>query len=170
VARRDVPEPWASAMAERGLIDPHRTEAVPSIRALAEQADVAPETVRRMVWGERVPDPATVQAVAEALGVDSRKVADWVGQVRSVRRPYQAPSEANLLNDDEQDAITQLIRVMTAGRKRVEQQGAQGATITPMRREAPPTTTADPDYAQAAYRPAEPPAAELDSHPDDGGA
>lgn len=97
-------------MTDRGLIYANR----PSIRALARAAKIASsETVRQMIYGESRPDPETVTAVAEVLGP---QVHDWVEEKRP-GRSWSAPPEAVLLTDDEGQALTRLIRLMTLDRR-----------------------------------------------------
>ena len=108
-------EPWASAMRDRGIGDPRNGR--PSVRALAIAAGVAPETVRRMLTGLGSASQASVQAVADALGKDVRTVNEWVGQTRSVRKPYSPPNEAHLLTDAERAAVDLMIRTIAKARE-----------------------------------------------------
>ena len=107
---REVPEPWAQAMRDKGIGDPRN--GAPSYGALGKASGVAVETVRRLVLAMGSASPETVQAVAEALGKDVRVISKWVGQARKVRSPYIAPPQADLLDDDERKAITQMIRLL----------------------------------------------------------
>lgn len=102
-------------MREARAVDP-RTGA-PSITNLAGLSGVAVETVRKLVYGIGTPRTDTVERVAHALGLDIRIVSDWSGQHRAVAAPFTLPTEAALLDERERDVITELVRVMTAGRR-----------------------------------------------------
>lgn len=116
-------EPWATAMREKGIGDPRNAR--PSVRSLGIASGVATETVRRMITGLGTPSQASVAAVAEALGKDVREVNRWIGQARSVRKPYAPPDEAHMLTDSERKAVDQIIRTITKAR---EEGGWRGDT------------------------------------------
>jgi hypothetical protein len=110
----EVPEPWASAMIAKDFMHGQR----PSIRALARAAGIgSAETVRQMIYAARVPDPDTVDRVASALGKSPVEVSRWVSQERTTRKPYKMPQEIALLTDDEQAAVTGLIKAIAKGRR-----------------------------------------------------
>lgn len=113
-------------MRDARAVDP-RTGA-PSITSLAGLSRVAVETVRKLVYGIGAPRTETVERVAEALRLDIRVVSEWAGQHRAVAAPFTLPSEAALLDERERDVITELVRVMTAGRRGSHQ---NDATLTP---------------------------------------
>jgi len=91
VATQQVPEPWASRMIERGLV---QRDGRANISALARKAQVAVETARRVLNGTGTPDPETVLRLAEVLGMD---IQEWVGQKVDLG-PYDPPDEAVLLD------------------------------------------------------------------------
>lgn len=122
VNRQTAPEPWATAMMEQGMSN----RGLPSMNQLAKRSGVVVETVRQMIFGGRVPEVETVQAVANALRVDVRTVSKWVSQARSVREPWTPPAEAHLLTRKERDALDRLIRVMA------ERQGESDGTSAPI--------------------------------------
>jgi len=86
------------------------------MRRLAEKANVHTSTVAAVMFGDRAPKHATITAVAEALGVDVRTVAEQAGQTRTEREPYAMPDEVHLLSGRVQVAITQLIRAIAEER------------------------------------------------------
>lgn len=131
----NVPEPWYSAMERVNIGNPRNGQ--PSIRALAERAGVAPETVRRMIRGDGVADPEnTVPAVAEALRLSPVTVSKWVGQARTIREPYAPPGDANLLSRDERKAIDEMIRLLAASKRGAERDEGPENTVTPLLRAA----------------------------------
>lgn len=113
----DIPEPWSSALVAARLTDPRYADDRPSLSRLAEVAGIHPTTVSRMVKGSHRANPANVALVAAALGRNVVEVSEWVRQARTVREPYQVPSEVNLLTDREQSAISELIRSIAANRE-----------------------------------------------------
>lgn len=120
---QEVPEPWASAMLAKDFTHGAR----PSIRALARAAGInSAETVRQMIYGGRSPDPETVELVASALGMSPVEVSRWVQQERTTRKPYRVPSEIALLTEDEQDAISGLIKAIARPRRTRTSEAHQG--------------------------------------------
>jgi len=129
----------------------------PSYNALATKMGVATETVRRAILGLGESTPATVQSIADALSLDVRHVSEWVGQARSVREPYQVPPEVDLLNHEEQKALTLLIRAIAKTRR-----SDRVADVTPIGGEGDETS----EVKRAASRPAasrKPPRSRRDS-------
>lgn len=112
--RRDVPEPWATWLIDAGMTSPNARRQIPSARRLAERVGSHTTTLMNMMHGVADTDPATVAAVAEALGVDVVKVSRQVGQSRTERSPWVPPFEANLLSRRQQLALSELIRAMAA--------------------------------------------------------
>jgi len=103
-------------MRQAGFVDPNTKTPRASMRRLAEKANVHTSTVAAVMFGDRAPKHATITAVAEALGVDVRTVAEQAGQTRTEREPYAMPDEVHLLSGRVQVAITQLIRAMAEER------------------------------------------------------
>jgi transcriptional regulator with XRE-family HTH domain len=110
----DVPEPWATAMRRAHIGNPRN--GVPSFRSLALKSNVAVQTIIDMLTGRTDPGTETLQAVADALRVDVRKVADWVGTSWAVAEPYEPPAQAHLLDQDERDAVSRIIRLLAASK------------------------------------------------------
>lgn len=106
--RREAPEPWATAMRKAGAVDPRNDN--PSMSALAKMADLHTSTVASLIFRERETEPAVIERVASALGIDVREVSTWAGVARSVSDPYVAPPEANLLTARQRKALTEMIR------------------------------------------------------------
>lgn len=113
----NIPEPWASAMLAAGFTD-RRGGNRPSWRALAERTKTHPSTLSAMASGTRETGSDVIARVAEALRVDVRTVSEWVGQARAVRAPYQPPQDANLLDDQEREAVDRLISLLARSKKR----------------------------------------------------
>jgi len=103
-------------MRQAGFVDPNTKIPRASMRRLAEKANVHTSTVAAVMFGDRAPKHATITAVAEALGVDVRTVAEQAGQTRTEREPYAMPDEVHLLSGRVQVAITQLIRAIAEER------------------------------------------------------
>lgn len=113
-------EQWTEAIIRAGYTDPRYKEDRPSFSRLAEAAGLHTTTVSRLVNGVGTPKPGVVEAVAKALRVDVRFVAEWAHQVRTESKPYEPPAEVNLLTRREQDAITELIRSIAAREARAD--------------------------------------------------
>jgi hypothetical protein len=111
VQTRDVPEPWASRMVQRGLT---RRDGQPNISALARSAGVAVETARRVVHGVGIADAGTVAALATVLGDDIAGWLDWRAEGLDVWEP---PSESRLLNREEREVLDRLVRLMVMDRR-----------------------------------------------------
>ena len=107
-----TPQDWGSALIAAGFTDRRGKERSPSWRALAESIGVHASTLTAMRDGTRDTDQATVDAVAQALHLDVLIVSEWVGRARTERAPYQAPHEANLLDQDERAAVDKLIHLL----------------------------------------------------------
>ena len=69
-----------------------------SWRRLAQEVGVHQTTLKYMRTGERDTDQATVDAVAGALRLDPRTVAEWVGRARSERAPLTLDLYAGLFD------------------------------------------------------------------------
>lgn len=109
--RRDVPEPWATAMITAGITDPRYTDPRPSMSQLAQRIGVHTSTVSSMVFGERATDQATIEATARTLRLSASTVAEWVG--RAEANPYTPPSTASLMTTDQRNLIDGIIRQFT---------------------------------------------------------
>lgn len=136
-ARREVEEPWATAMRKAGVGDPRNGH--PSWSALARAVDLHTSTVTALVDGKRKRDPKHVAAVAEALKVSVAQVSRWLDLSVEVGGPYEPPPSSMYLTEPEREAISRLIKVMTSDR--LEGGGEHGdsaptsdgpAPVTPM--------------------------------------
>lgn len=119
-----TPNGWDEALVAAGFID-RRSGKGPSWTALAEAIGKHPSTLTAMKDGTRRTDQATIDAVAEALHLDSRLIARWAGRARSEREPYRPPSEANLLDKDEREAINRMIALLVRPRMEEVSDGGQ---------------------------------------------
>lgn len=125
-----VPEPWASALVRAQFTDPRYADDRPSLSQLAEAARLHPTTVSKMIRGVGRAKVENVAAVADALGVDVVEVSGWVKQARSRAKPYSVPTEVDLLTEREQDALSELIRAIAAGRREDGGEHARSAPNT----------------------------------------
>lgn len=131
----DIPEPWRQALIDAGVTDP-RNASRPSLSELARRVGAHTSTISAMVTGSRETKQGTIDAVAEALRIDPRVVAEWVGRARVVREPFVPHEAASLLDHDERDAINRLIGLMTRGRGGQHGRAAADAqknNVTPIR-------------------------------------
>jgi hypothetical protein len=110
-----TPNGWDEALIAAGFTD-RRSGKGPSWTALAEAIGKHPSTLTAMRDGTRRTDQATIDAVAKALHLDPRLIAKWAGRARSETDPYVPPSEANLLDRDERDAVDRLISLLVRPR------------------------------------------------------
>lgn len=110
-----TPNGWDEALIAAGFTD-RRSGKGPSWTALAEAIGKHPSTLTAMRDGTRKTDQATIDAVAKALHLDPRLIAKWAGRARSETDPYVPPSEANLLDRDERDAVDRLISLLVRPR------------------------------------------------------
>lgn len=114
--RREAPEPWATAMRDRGMLHGRR----PSFSQLAAAArdhttagTLTPQAVIDIVTG-KTQDPADeiVRALASALALPVEEVARWVGRPLDVGAPYVPPNGADRLSRKQREALDHIIRVM----------------------------------------------------------
>ena len=99
-----IPEPWVTAMRERGFL---------SMRSLAAAARVSPETIRALIDGRRAASPRTIHAVGDALRLPEETIATWAGTSRVVEGdPYTPPREAELLDPYERSVVDMVIRAI----------------------------------------------------------
>lgn len=109
------PSGWDEALVNAGFVDSRTGK--PSYNRLAKAVGVPQSTVSAVVTGKsRHPKPETVQRIADALRVDVRTVAAWVGQKRTEATPYAPPPEADLLTDRQRKAVDEIIRAIVAER------------------------------------------------------
>ena len=103
----EMPERWRVLLERRGI----RV----SYRALSERTNVSHEAVRRVVRGWSVKRDS-IQAVADALGVDPEVIYELRGETAEVD-PWDPPAAASLLSHEERDALSRIITLMVAGRR-----------------------------------------------------
>lgn len=115
-------------MVAAGLVDPRRNADVPSMGQLARRADLAVETVRRMVRGIGEPEPANMHRVADALNVPVERVVEWVYLSKGDIGPYQPPPDADLLTYDEREAVNRVINLFADRRKALWHATGSGKT------------------------------------------
>lgn len=122
---REPEGPWVAAMVKAKATDPRNGR--PSWNRLAELAGVSTSTITLMVEGRRNTSLKTVAKVADALRVPTAEVAKWLGREQEVR-PYEVPSEVELLTERQQKALTELIRAIAADTAGGEHGGDTAAT------------------------------------------
>ena len=108
----DEPGDWESALISAGYVDGRGANRA-SWRRLAQEVGVHQTTLKYMRTGERDTDQATVDAVAGALRLDPRTVAEWAGIELSDWGVWTPPAEAHRLNPRARAALEELIRAVT---------------------------------------------------------
>lgn len=99
---------------------------ISSYRRLGVAAGIAHETARRVVRGASV-KPVSVQAVADALGVDVEEVYALRDETTpDFSQEWKPPASSRSLTHEEREALSRLIALMTAGRD--EESGQRGDT------------------------------------------
>lgn len=128
MSSKDVPEPWASRMVEKGFTDPRYNDDRPSMSRLAEHIDAHTSTVSAAIRGTRRTKSEVVVALAEALGDD---VAGWLGVEYHGR--WSPPPAASLLTDRQRKALEELINSMTERQEHADARRTPtiGAGVTP---------------------------------------
>lgn len=134
----DIPEPWATALVEAGLVDPRGRDDRPSLRQLSERTGIATTTLSQMVQGGRRTRQDNIDRVADALRVDPRKVAEWVGRARTVAKPYDPPPVASLLDERERKAIDEVINLLARGKMDDAKKMSAGGGAEPTQSEPSP--------------------------------
>lgn len=107
--KRDMPEPWATAVRKKGFV---RADGEPSLRALAAAAGTNVETTRRLVWGRGKSGDDVIRHVAVALGVSVGVASAWAQLPRQVDELYVPPQEAHFLTEKQRAAVDQVIKAM----------------------------------------------------------
>lgn len=128
--KREVPEPWATAMIEAGHVDPRYKTDVASMRQLADAAGTTTSTISAMVTGSRDTDGEILNRVAAALMVDPKVVFGWAGRARSQGRPFEPHRDADLLTAEEQDAVNELIRLLALAKRKAGEHGGNTAATS----------------------------------------
>lgn len=103
----EIPVGWFEELERRGLA---------SYRRLGEAAGVSHETARRVVLGYRTTN-GTLTKIADAMGVPVSTVQSLRDvQVPDRSREWEPPRTSALLSQEEREALSRLIALMTAGR------------------------------------------------------
>jgi lambda repressor-like predicted transcriptional regulator len=102
----DMPARWATLLARRGI--------TPSYRGLAAHAGISHEAVRRVIRGWSA-NRSSVQAVADALGVDIEEIYHLRDE-EPPAPPWEPPASSALLTHEERETLSRLIALMVAGR------------------------------------------------------
>lgn len=105
------PGSWDEALVAAGFTN-RRSGKGASWTRLAEHIGVHTSTLTSMAGGTRHTDQAILDKVAEALRLDPRTVAGWVGRTRSERAPYEPPRDADLMDTEEREAVNRLISLL----------------------------------------------------------
>lgn len=105
---------WDDALVAAGLVDPRNGN--PSRNQLARRVGMSAGALNAVMDNRSTPRAATIQKIADALGLDVRIVSGWVGQKRTERGPYTPPAEADLLTDRQRKAVDEIIRAIVAER------------------------------------------------------
>lgn len=121
--KRDVPEPWATVMKKRGLVDPRNGN--PSMTKLAEASDTHASTIGAMMFGDRETSAEVIARVAAALYPNGggnfsrrlREVNSWVGRALESAQPFQLHPDADLLTPKEREVVNDLVRLLAASKK-----------------------------------------------------
>lgn len=99
----DLPSEWAEAATRCGIR--------PTMRGLAEAADVAPSTISRLVLDRRS-SPDTIERVRRALRLTSEAMFRLAKLPTAAAGPYVPPAEAHQLSPKQRTAIDAVIRSM----------------------------------------------------------
>lgn len=108
--KREVPEPWATAMRKAGVVD--KRWGNPSWSELGRRVEAHASTLTAMADGTRRTSPETIAKVAEVLNLTPEVIVGWLGRRAAVGDLYDPPEESRLLSPEERDALTGLIRAM----------------------------------------------------------
>lgn len=100
---KEWPEPWRGLLEARGIHSRHE---------FARRADVAVQTIVRLVDGIGEPRQETVTAVAAALSVEVDVVWQLAGYNRSDHGPFSLPAESSRLTEIQREAILAVVRAM----------------------------------------------------------
>ncbi|WP_329405492.1 hypothetical protein OG563_26890 [Nocardia vinacea] len=119
-------EPWASAMIAKGYTNPRTGE--PSMRLLAEAADLGPATVHRLIGGESgiTPDPRTIRKIAAALDQPVRIIREWLA-VDGVG--WQPPAGMDILTAEDVEALDAIIARLIKMRRKINEQDDKLASV-----------------------------------------
>lgn len=106
---REVPEPWATRLVEKGFTDGRSQKvARPSMSNLADAIGVHTTTVAAAIFRERQTKADVIVDLVNALGPD---VAEWLGV--PYHGPWTPPAVSSLLTERQRKALEEIINVMT---------------------------------------------------------
>lgn len=115
--RREAPEPWASAMRDRGMLHGQRpsfAQLAAAARQFTAAGTLTTQAVIDIVTGKtQEPADEIVRALASALALPVEEVARWIGRPLDVGAPYAPPNGADRLTRKQREALDHIIRVMT---------------------------------------------------------
>ncbi|WP_238840829.1 helix-turn-helix domain-containing protein [Prescottella equi] len=107
----ELPEPWATALREAGLVDPTRDN--PSLNALSRATGITTATLSKIVKGEygrRGPSADNIEKIADALETQPAVVAQWVNRAWESSKPRDLPSDAKFLTDKQWALVVDMIK------------------------------------------------------------
>lgn len=128
--RREVPPAWRELLESKGKR--------PSLHGFAEDARFSTETARRLIRGAPV-RRETIREAARVLRVDEDVIYELRGELAPAT-PWEPPASADLLTEDERDALARLINAVTKGR---DGDGTHAASIARGARQGGESVTAD---------------------------
>lgn len=126
--QREVPEPWATAMRDAGVVD--KRWGNPSWSELARRVGVHTSTLTNMVDGKHRTRVEAIAKVATELRKDPAEISAWIGAGTTVGEPYAPPAESRLLSDAEKSALDVLIKAMAASKTGGVEHGERDSTPT----------------------------------------
>ncbi|WP_147107222.1 helix-turn-helix domain-containing protein [Nesterenkonia populi] len=143
MARRQTPPEWQALLDKVGIA---------SLNRLAELANLSTTTVTRTVHRDHQPGDDTVAALAAALRVPESDIYKLTHGRSLTVRTWEPPHEVSRLTKREQDALTEMIRSMAAGREEREELVGSADSTAPMNQAAGSAAEEDQDdYGLAAY-------------------
>jgi hypothetical protein len=90
-------------MDELGLTSPY---------AVSRRCGVAHDTVRLMLTGRRATSEATLQKLADGLGLPVQALRAAAGRPSGERRPFVLPPEAQQLDQHQREVVLAMIRAL----------------------------------------------------------
>jgi hypothetical protein len=123
VGRDEMPEPWRTALARKGI---------DSLRGLADKAGISPMAASRLVKGEGT-SVETVNAVAWFVFDDD---VEYVWALRGLsgvkdQGRFDLPPEAGLLTGDQRAAVVAVVRAMLSQEVKDALAGKKGRPSPP---------------------------------------
>lgn len=118
---------------------------ISSLTRLAEKAGLSQTTVTRTVHRDHTPGDHTIATLAKTLRVPTKEIYKLTHGQEIQSRPWEPPTEVQRLSKREQDAITEMIRAMAAGREEQKDVMGNAEHPAPMYQAAGSAATEDPD-------------------------